>query len=161
MRPQSVSGVLQILENPELIRLRKWMWNKVDHSQPGVSFGSMLQQMIGCIAHISIIEKLPDIDPETHEQRYHIDKKTKKVVLHWIDNPDYIGYPTYDVVERLGDTFNRNDKDYIGSYMNVHISKRQISEMSGELRLVKTSTTVDVYFGDVLVHSIKVFGSEE
>ncbi len=122
----------QLVENPELIRLRKWMWNKVDHSKPGVGFGEMLQQMIGCIAHISIVE----------------------------GSEDYIGYPTYDVNERLGDTFNRNDKDYIGSYMNVHISKRQISEMSGELRLIKTSTSVDVYFGDVLIHSIKVYGSE-
>ena len=80
----------KLVENPELTRLRKFLWNKVDHSKPKCTFQSMLQQMVGRVVNISVIDS----------------------------SEDFLGYPSYDVSD-LVDGYDRTTCDHVGSFSNL------------------------------------------
>lgn len=83
----------KVVENPELTRLRKWMWHKVDHSEPGTSFSAALEQLIDRVYLISLNQ----------------------------DSEEFIGYPTYDLNERFEYSYNRFDSEYLNSFRNSRI----------------------------------------
>ena len=114
-------------EHPDMSRLRKWIWKKVSHTGND-TLASLLQQLIGRTTEIST-------NPES---------------------VDYLGFPTWDYSDKIEVQFNRNDKDYVGLYSNVHISSRSIEEEHGDIRFVKTSDSIDVYSGDKFLRSYKI-----
>lgn len=84
---QKVNHKGQPIENPELSRLRKWMWNKVEHTEK-ISFSSAIEQLIDRICLISLNS----------------------------ESEDFIGYPTYDLDERFNPSYNRFDSEYLNSF---------------------------------------------
>lgn len=135
------------IDNPDLNRLRNWMWDKVDVTEK-MTFATALESLVGKITSYSQIEVLPDLD-ENGVQKTYIDKKGK-LQKAWKNNPEFLGYPSYDLENINNEVFNRKDKDYVGTYSNIHISHRQIANDNGDVRIEKKSDTVEVYYGDVL-----------
>ena len=145
----------KVVDNFELVNLRQWMWNKVDHSQDGCTMGAMLQELIGRVACIS-----SDMLTWKKDENGNIilDENGNPKMFH---NPDFIGFPTYNIEERIGSTFNRDDRDYCGTHTNIHISNRDIEEINGDIRFETTSTHVNIFSGNKLLRSYHIFGADE
>lgn len=85
-------------EHPDMTRLRKFIWNKVDHSGK-ITLAYLLRQLIGRVVTISLESKI--------ERNGEL-----------IDNPDYFGYPSYDFESKIEESSEKSC-DYMGSYMNL------------------------------------------
>lgn len=89
-------------EHPDMAVLRRFIWTKVDHSGK-VTLASLLRQLIDRVVTISL-------NPQ-------IERKGKM-----IPNPDFIGFPTYDVDSRI-DESSKDTCDHIGSYSNLALHR--------------------------------------
>lgn len=137
------------MDNPELTRLRRWMWDKVDTSNK-MSFATALESLVGKITSYSQIEQLVQYDENGKILR---DSQGNLV---YKDNPEFLGYPSYDLENINNEIFRKTDKDYVGSYSNIHISNRQIANMHGDVRIEKRDEKVEVYYGDILQRTYKI-----
>lgn len=138
------------VDHPQLVALRRWMWDKVDHSDKSLTFMDVIPQLYGKVITISSSEFIAKKD----ENGEIIKDENGKVV--YFPNPDFIGYPTYNVEERLGSELDKNSKAYAGSYTNICISNKDIEEMNGDISFKKTSDAIQVYSGKKLLRSYKI-----
>lgn len=85
-------------EHPDMARLRRFIWQKVDHNGKQ-TLGSMLRQLIGRVMTISLIPKV---------------QKGKNLV----DNPDYLGFPSWTFEDKIEED-STHSCDHVGSYSNL------------------------------------------
>lgn len=99
-------------EHPDMIRLRKFIWNKVDHSGK-ITLAYLLRQLIGRVFTISTEMMIPQRDTKTKEILF--DDKGEMIM---IMNPDYLGFPVWDYEDKIVIDY-KNGCDYVGSYSNL------------------------------------------
>ena len=140
------------VQNPDLDILTNWLISKV--SKDAKSFFDALEEVTDRVYLTSTVRFIPKVDRKGNPIMYRDKEGNMKPSIQ--PNPDFIGYPTYSVDELADEWFDKKARDYVGNKTNIYISKRQISNDNGDLRIIRNSDSIDVFYGEKLERTYKI-----